>query len=178
VVWRWDPHLSKGDGWQTEVLNIGNITSRPPQDVPSSNVECLVLLHHWYCGLECELGTVWSISGRVLFLILQRTCCEFGSLDSVVGIATSYELYGPAFDFRQGQELVSAPGPSIPPLWPIQPSIQWVPGEKLPEREGELSSRVLLGLRVIAAIPVLSLSSAVWRWLGQCYLFTFLGADF
>jgi hypothetical protein len=45
--------------------------------------------------------------------------------DSVVGIATRYELDGPRIESRCGRDF---PHPSGPALGPTQPPIQWVPG--------------------------------------------------
>ena len=84
------------------------------------------LLRSCYRGPEDNANseqyrTLWKM---FFFLFFQRGGCGFGSLESVVGIATSYELYGPAFESRQGKSFFSAPEPSIPPLLPTQPSIQ------------------------------------------------------
>jgi hypothetical protein len=45
--------------------------------------------------------------------------------DSVVGIATRYELDGPGIESRWGRDFHL---PSIPVLGPTQPPVQWVPG--------------------------------------------------
>ena len=51
--------------------------------------------------------------------------CLSKGWDSSVGIATRYGLDGPGIESRRGRDF---PHPSRPPLWPTQPSIQWVPG--------------------------------------------------
>jgi hypothetical protein len=45
--------------------------------------------------------------------------------DSLVGIATRYELDGPGIETRWGRDFMHL---SRPALGPIQPPIQWVPG--------------------------------------------------
>ena len=45
--------------------------------------------------------------------------------DSVVGIATRYELDGPRIESRRGRDFQH---PSRPALGPAQPPVQWVPG--------------------------------------------------
>ena len=45
----------------------------------------------------------------------------------LVGTATSYKLYGPRFEYRQGQNILSFPQPSMANLRPTQPRIQLVP---------------------------------------------------
>jgi len=57
-------------------------------------------------------------------LIFQRRGCEFGSLDSVIGIATSYELYGPAFESQQGKSFFLLQSRPYRLCDPTQPSIQ------------------------------------------------------
>ena len=53
-----------------------------------------------------------------------RTVHVIGGLGSVVGIVTSYGLYGPDIESRWGHDFLHL---SRPALWPIQPPIQWVP---------------------------------------------------
>jgi hypothetical protein len=48
-----------------------------------------------------------------------------GGRDSVVSIATRYELDGPGIESRWGRDFQH---PSRPALGPTQPSVQWVPG--------------------------------------------------
>jgi hypothetical protein len=45
-----------------------------------------------------------------------------------VSIATSYRLYCPGFEYRQGQEVLSSPKLSRPAVGPHQLPIQWIPG--------------------------------------------------
>jgi len=48
-----------------------------------------------------------------------------GGRDSVVAIATRYELEGPGIESGWGRDF---PHPSRPALGPTQPLTQWVPG--------------------------------------------------
>lgn len=152
MVWRWGPYLSQGDSWH----------------VPFSKVEYLVNFCVVVIVGQRIMRTRNSIGhcGRCFFfLFFQRGGCGFGSLESVVGIATSYELYGPAFESRQGKSFFSAPEPSIPPLLPTQPSIQWIPEVKRPGREGEHSPTILPRLNVSGPLPVLPLY-VLMAWTG------------
>ena len=53
-------------------------------------------------------------------LMLSALYCSVGR-DSVIGIATRYELDGPGIEFRRGRGF---PHPSRQPLMPTQPLVQ------------------------------------------------------
>ena len=50
-------------------------------------------------------------------------------------IERGYILNGPEFESRQWQEIFLLLKTSRPPLGPIQPHIEWLPGVKRPGRE-------------------------------------------
>jgi len=63
-------------------------------------------------------------SGRLYLQEIFLVLISVGSLDSVVGVTTSYGLDVPGIESRWGRDFLH---PYRPALRPIQPPIQWVP---------------------------------------------------
>jgi hypothetical protein len=83
------------------------------------------ILYVYIMGSYIEYAEIKAVKLSVcLGLVSKLTFCTLGR-DSIVGIATRYELDGPGIESLWGWDF---PQPSRPALGPTQPPVQWVPG--------------------------------------------------
>jgi hypothetical protein len=89
------------------------------------------------CARDLSRRTQHNVPDLKILTVLS---IGWGSWDSVVGIATGYELDDGGVGVRAliGSRMFSTS--SRPALGPTQPPIQWVPGVKRPGREADRSS--------------------------------------
>jgi hypothetical protein len=122
-------YSQRGHRWQYNTVHAHCMLDYPRLQTHTQNMEYLLLFNGNYAYTKAsQCSVMYALLVLPINSPLSKTVCiwsKFVGRDSVVGIATRYELDGPAIESRWGRDFQH---PSRPALRPNQPPVQWVPG--------------------------------------------------